>query len=70
MRVSFHHSSGYVSSTLQIIRGHLVLLLTCKAVVQPIRLTFKRTELAITKLIHSGLKNVVVWNTYAIKRAY
>ena len=40
-----------------------------KAVVQTIWITFKRINSAM-KLALLYLKNVFVWNTYAIKRAY
>ena len=47
----------------------LSFLLSAKAVVLLIKITFKRIDSAIPKLTLSCLKNIVVWNTYAIKRA-
>ena len=48
---------------LQGIRSHLVLLPSVKNVVLPIKITFKRVDLAMLKLTLSCLKNIVVWNT-------
>ena len=41
-----------------------------KAVVLPISTTLKQIDSAILKPTLFCLKNLVVWNTYAIKRAY
>ena len=59
--LTFHHSVGSVFfffflPTLKIIRGHLVLLLSGKAVVLPNNITFKRIDSAILKLILLALK--------------
>ena len=55
----------FFSPTLQISRGHLVLLLSGKAVVLPIRITFKRIDSAMLKLTFPCLINILVWNTFA-----
>ena len=60
----------YRSAAHQVIWCDLVFSLNGKAVVLPIRITFKRIDSALVKLTLSCLKNVIVWNTYAIKRAY
>ena len=60
----FYHSAGSFFLTLRIIWGRVVLLLSGKAVFLPIRINFKRIDLAILKLTLSCLKNIVEWRKY------
>ena len=60
MRVDLPSFSRFFSTILQIIRDHLVYLISCKAVVLPIRITFKGIDSEILNLILSWLKNIVV----------
>ena len=70
MRSPFITQPNRFSPALRTIPEHLVLLLSGKAVVLPIKITFKRIDSAILKLTLCFLKIIVVWNIYAIKRAY
>ena len=71
-----HSRFFFFLPTLQIIWDHLVLLLSSKVVVLPVRITFKLPikktfkRLTLLKLTFSCFKNVVVWNNYVINRAY
>ena len=67
IRVSVPSLSRIFLPTSQITRDHWALLLSGKAVVPPIKITFKRIDSAKLKLTLSCLKSIVVWNTYAIE---
>ena len=67
--LTFHHSAGFFAYIANYL-GSLSVLLCGEAVVLPIRIAFQRTDYVILKLSFSCLKNNVVWNYCAIKRAY
>ena len=64
----FYHSPIVFSPTLQTVLCHLLFLLSGKAVVLPIRITFQRIDSAILKLTLSYLKNIVVWIMLMLSR--
>ena len=69
MRVNLLYSADFFLPTLQITRDHALLVLRGMDIVLPIKITFKHIDLAILKLTLSCVKNIVVWNAYAIKTA-
>ena len=70
IRVNFHHSAASLFVYIANYSGHLVLLQSGKGVVLLIWITFKRIDSAILKLTLCCIKNLVVWNTCALKRTY
>ena len=68
--LTFHQSACVFFAYYAYYSKSLSFLLSSKAVAPPIRLTFYGIDSAILKLTLSFLKNIVVCNTYAFKRAY
>ena len=66
----FHRSTGSIFAYIANYSGLLVFLLSGSALVLLIWITFKRIDSAILELTFSCLKNIVMWNTHAIKTTY
>ena len=67
---TFHHSTAFSFAYIANYSWSLSFLLSGNVAVLFINIIFKHMDLVILNLTHSCLKNIVVWNTYVIKRIY